>query len=75
MRWLIIGLIRTYQLLISPLMAQHCRYYPTCSHYALEAVDRFGVFKGGYLTIRRLLRCHPWHAGGIDPVPELKERN
>lgn len=75
MRRLTMGLIRVYQLLISPLMGQHCRYYPTCSHYALEAVDRFGVFKGSNLAIRRLLRCHPWHEGGIDPVPELKERN
>ena len=75
MRRLTMGFIRAYQLLISPLMAQHCRYYPTCSHYALEAVDRFGVFKGSYLAIRRLLRCHPWHEGGVDPVPELKEIN
>jgi len=64
-------MIRGYQYLISPLIGPHCRFYPTCSSYAQTAVQRHGVFKGGLLTIQRVSRCHPWHAGGEDPVPEL----
>ena len=65
-----IALIRFYQTVISPLKPPTCRFYPTCSHYGLEAVQRFGALKGGYLTIKRILKCHPFHPGGIDPVPE-----
>ncbi|WP_442595641.1 membrane protein insertion efficiency factor YidD [Neobacillus sp. D3-1R] len=65
-----IGLIRFYQVVISPLKPPSCRFYPTCSHYGLEAVTRFGPFKGGWLTIKRILKCHPLHPGGIDPVPD-----
>ncbi len=63
-----ISLIRIYQLFISPLKPPSCRFMPTCSQYTLEAVERYGVFKGIYLGFRRLLRCHPFHPGGYDPV-------
>lgn len=69
MRWLLRGLIRGYQLFISPLLGPRCRFYPTCSHYALEAIDTHGALKGGWLALRRVLRCHPWNPGGLDPVP------
>jgi len=64
-------LIRLYQWTLSPLLGQNCRFYPSCSHYALEAVTRFGVLRGGWLSARRLSRCHPWHPGGVDPVPPV----
>ncbi|AWI13232.1 membrane protein insertion efficiency factor YidD [Caldibacillus thermoamylovorans] len=64
-----IGLIRFYQKFISPATPPSCRFYPTCSQYGLEAIQRFGVLKGGYLTVKRILKCHPLHPGGIDPVP------
>ncbi|TVQ88013.1 MAG: membrane protein insertion efficiency factor YidD [Chromatiaceae bacterium] len=63
-------ILRAYQLMISPLLGNHCRFYPSCSQYAIEAVERHGVLRGGLLALQRLLRCHPWHAGGFDPVPE-----
>lgn len=72
MRWLAyipIFFVRLYQMFISPLFPASCRYTPTCSAYAIEAFKRHGLFKGGYLTIRRLLRCHPWGGSGYDPVP------
>lgn len=62
-------LIRVYQYLVSPLLGSHCRFYPTCSQYAVEAIERHGIACGGLLALRRLSRCHPWHHGGIDPVP------
>lgn len=64
-------LIRGYQLLISPLLPATCRYTPTCSSYALTAIERFGPWHGGWLAIKRIVRCNPWHAGGYDPVPAL----
>ena len=67
-------MIRIYQKGISPLHPPCCRFMPTCSQYAVEAIERFGVIKGGYLSIRRLLRCHPFHKGGYDPVPEKNDR-
>src|SRR5438270_8160418 len=70
MRHLVALLIRLYQWTVSPLLGPVCRFYPSCSRYALEAVLRFGVVRGGVLAIVRLARCHPWHAGGFDPVPE-----
>ncbi|WP_081763255.1 membrane protein insertion efficiency factor YidD [Imhoffiella purpurea] len=73
MRRILIGLIRIYQYLISPLLGPHCRFYPTCSHYAVEAIERHGVVYGTYLALRRLSRCHPWHPGGIDPVPQERQ--
>lgn len=66
---LAILLIRFYQLAISPLLGPRCRYHPTCSEYAIEALRRYGIFKGGWHTIRRLGRCHPWGGSGHDPVP------
>jgi len=66
-------LIRAYQLLLSPLTGAHCRHIPTCSQYAAEAVERFGVIRGGWLAARRVLRCHPWGTSGYDPVPERED--
>ena len=62
-------LIRFYQWFISPGLPPACRFYPTCSEYGYEAISRYGIIKGGALTVRRLLRCHPFHPGGYDPVP------
>ncbi|WP_082191187.1 membrane protein insertion efficiency factor YidD [Peribacillus loiseleuriae] len=62
--------IQFYQKIISPLKPPTCRFYPTCSHYGLEAIKRFGPIKGSWLTIRRISKCHPFHPGGIDPVPD-----
>jgi putative membrane protein insertion efficiency factor len=70
MRWLVIQLIKAYRLLLSPWLGGHCRFYPTCSCYAITAIERFGVLRGSALAARRLSRCHPWHVGGIDPVPD-----
>jgi uncharacterized protein len=72
---LVIALIRFYQIFISPLKPPTCRFYPTCSQYGLEAVKRFGAIKGGWLTIKRILKCHPFHPGGFDPVPEKQENS
>ena len=74
MRRLFIGIIKLYQLLISPLLGPNCRFHPTCSHYAIEAIARHGVLKGGYLSVRRLIKCQPLHEGGLDPVPEKKDK-
>ena len=63
------ALIRVYQRLISPLLGPHCRFTPTCSSYGIEALRRFGVIKGSWLTVKRVLKCHPLHPGGDDPVP------
>lgn len=65
----IAGLIRGYQLLISPILPPSCRFAPSCSQYALEAITRHGALRGGWLAARRLVRCHPFHPGGFDPVP------
>lgn len=64
------GVIRLYRLVLSPWLPGHCRFYPTCSHYAEEALRRWGVLKGGWLALKRILRCHPFHPGGYDPVPQ-----
>ncbi len=63
------GLIRAYQLVLSPVLPASCRYWPSCSHYAAEAIARHGAGRGSWLALRRLLRCHPWGGSGIDPVP------
>ena len=68
---LLIVLVRGYRYLISPLLGAHCRFYPSCSQYALTALEKHGAIKGMHLAGARLLRCHPWHAGGHDPVPEI----
>jgi putative membrane protein insertion efficiency factor len=73
-KYLLIGLLKLYRLLISPLYGQVCRYYPTCSAYALEAVQVHGSIKGSWLALRRLARCHPWAAGGVDKVPARRVR-
>ena len=65
----LLGLIHFYRACISPLFPACCRFTPTCSQYALEAVQKYGALKGGYLALRRILRCHPFHRGGYDPVP------
>lgn len=70
MRFLLIAFIKFYRFFISPLLGNNCRFYPSCSGYALEALQLHGAFKGSYLTVKRLLKCHPFHAGGLDPVPE-----
>ncbi len=62
-------LIRGYQLVLSPFIGKSCRFHPTCSSYAYEAIERYGPARGAWLGLRRLLRCHPFHEGGIDPVP------
>ena len=65
----LIGLVRAYQLVVSPFLPPSCRFYPTCSHYAIEALQRHGAWKGFWLALRRVTRCHPWNPGGHDPVP------
>lgn len=70
MRWFIIQVIRGYRFLLSPWLGSHCRFYPSCSCYAMTAVERHGVLRGSGLALRRLLRCHPWSPGGIDEVPQ-----
>lgn len=69
---LVLGLIRGYQLLVSPFIGAHCRYHPTCSDYACEAVSRHGALRGAWLALRRIARCHPWAEGGSDPVPPAR---
>ena len=62
-------LIRGYQIAISPMLGNRCRYFPSCSEYAIEALEKHGMFKGGWLGVRRIGRCHPWQPGGYDPGP------
>jgi len=73
-RRLLIALVRAYRLLLSPWLGSACRFYPTCSAYSLEALERHGAAAGTYLTLARLLRCHPWCEGGCDPVPQAPPR-
>ncbi|WP_110941136.1 membrane protein insertion efficiency factor YidD [Geosporobacter subterraneus] len=68
MKYIFILLIKFYRKYISPLKAPSCRFYPTCSQYALQAFEKYGVVKGGYLSIKRILKCHPFHTGGYDPL-------
>jgi len=73
MQKILVILFKGYQYLVSPWFGQTCRFYPSCSCYAIEAVEKRGVLMGLWLTIRRIGRCHPWHPGGFDPVPEKCE--
>ncbi|WP_114354147.1 membrane protein insertion efficiency factor YidD [Saliterribacillus persicus] len=72
MKYIFISLIKFYQKFISPLTPPSCRFYPSCSHYSMESFKRFGVIKGAYLSTKRIIKCHPFHSGGFDPVPEKK---
>jgi uncharacterized protein len=69
MRWLMITVVRGYQIVLGPLLPATCRYVPSCSVYAIEAIEKHGAFRGGWLAIRRIARCHPFRPGGYDPVP------
>lgn len=70
MKIVLMGIIKIYQKVISPLTPPSCRFYPTCSHYGIEAIDKHGALKGSWLAVRRISKCHPFHEGGFDPVPE-----
>lgn len=70
--WILIALLTGYRTVVSPLLGQRCRFYPSCSAYAMEAVQVHGAGRGSWLAIRRLSRCHPFHAGGMDPVPPAR---
>lgn len=75
MRSLLILFIRGYRYFLSPLLGSHCRFEPSCSVYAMQAIQRFGIFRGGGFAVYRILRCHPLHPGGFDPVPDVKHRH
>lgn len=75
MKSLLLLIIRIYKKFISPLLPRACRFYPTCSEYTYEAIEKHGPFKGIYLGARRILRCHPFNKGGYDPVPEVRNKN
>lgn len=74
MLWLLKGLVRVYQVAVSPFVQPRCRYQPTCSHYAMQALEQHGVLKGFVLSAKRLGRCHPWSPGGVDLVPMANEK-
>lgn len=65
----LISFIRFYQVVISPYLGNRCRFYPSCSNYAIQSIEKYGLLKGGFLSFRRIFRCHPFHKGGYDPVP------
>lgn len=69
MKVVLLGLIKFYRYAVSPMLGRNCRYFPSCSEYAAEAVTKFGAMRGGWLALKRVCRCHPWHPGGYDPVP------
>ncbi len=75
MKKLLVMLIRGYQILISPWLGHRCRFFPSCSNYATEAITSFGALKGSYLSVKRVCRCHPFHPGGFDPVPLKADQN
>ena len=75
MKKLLVWIVRGYQLAISPMLGQNCRFYPSCSQYAIEALQLHGAARGSALTARRICRCHPWNAGGHDPVPPPHDKN
>jgi putative membrane protein insertion efficiency factor len=69
MKQIFLGVIRFYQRIISPALPPSCRFVPSCSEYTYQAIDRYGMWRGGWLGVRRIARCHPWNPGGFDPVP------
>lgn len=71
MKTLLVLIVRAYQLVLSPLLPAACRYQPTCSHYAIEALEKHGAWRGGWLAVKRIARCHPFRPGGYDPVPDV----
>jgi putative membrane protein insertion efficiency factor len=75
MNKLLVWILRAYQLLLSPMLGQNCRFYPSCSSYAIEALQTHGAARGSYLAARRVCRCHPWNEGGPDPVPPKHDKN
>lgn len=74
MRWLLVAVVRAYQIVVSPFLGQTCRYYPSCSAYAVTALETHGALRGTWLAVRRLGRCHPWAPGGVDHVPPAPSR-
>ena len=75
MRRVVIALLRGYQFAISPMFGPTCRFYPSCSSYAIQSVQRHGTLRGGWLAVRRLARCHPWNPGGVDHVPPVRDKS
>ncbi|MFN0099983.1 MAG: membrane protein insertion efficiency factor YidD [Gemmatimonadaceae bacterium] len=75
MKWVLIFFVRGYQVLISPLLPPACRYTPSCSHYAIDALAKHGAIRGSWLAARRIARCHPFHPGGHDPVPDPQPKS
>ena len=75
MNKLLVWILRAYQLLLSPMLGQNCRFYPSCSNYAIEAIRTHGAGRGSWLAARRVCRCHPWNEGGLDPVPPPQHKN
>lgn len=74
LRWIALRMLRFYKRFISPMLPPSCRFYPTCSVYTYEAIERYGFFRGGWMGLKRLSRCQPFHPGGYDPVPDLEEK-
>jgi putative membrane protein insertion efficiency factor len=72
MKRILLAVISAYRVLLSPLLGASCRFYPTCSTYAIEAIETHGAARGTWLAVKRILKCHPWHPGGVDPVPPSK---
>lgn len=73
-KWLLILPIRIYQIFLSPLLGKNCRYTPTCSHYTIEAIKEWGIFRGSWMAVKRIVSCNPWGGSGYDPVPKRKHQ-
>lgn len=74
MKRIVLAVLRVYQVMVSPYLPPRCRFYPTCSRYAFEAIERYGVMRGGLMAVCRIVRCHPFSSGGYDPVPDFLRR-